>query len=471
MPGSDPSSPLVILVSDRRKYLPFLRSLGSLPGIFWALDRASQGQGSTPFKTVLENPPDLPSNALFYVDLPPHRVKKVVSFLEETYPRIPIILDRRCHEGEPHTTSHYIENVEEDLRLWTVRARELALVREKVEELLKLIAPIENLLILTHPNPDPDAIAASLGLRALLNRTKQRATLGYLGRPLSRPENLNMIHLLEIDLKRLEEEELKQYDGIVLVDCQENLFQEFQLPPITAVIDHHPEQIQYTAKYRDIVPAEGSTSTIITRYFQALKIEPSQRVATALLYGIKTDTFFLKREVNEDDILSFVYLYPRANINLLRRMEVPELEPQKVVLLGKALIESRVVHQVFVGVLPPHEEVSEDLIARLADLGLQVKGASWSMAVGFLDDAVILSVRNVGYVRHAGRALQNAFRGLGPAGGHRTSARAILDRKKLLQKMNREGDPDEIVDWILKQLLQEISPVEEGERNEAGAER
>jgi nanoRNase/pAp phosphatase (c-di-AMP/oligoRNAs hydrolase) len=470
MTGGDPSSPLVILVSDRRKYLPFLRSFNN--SVFWAHGRTPSAPGITPFKSILANPPDLSANAFFYVDLPPHRIPRTVQFLKNTYPRIPIILDRRSHEGEPHTAPYYLEDIEEDLKFWTSRARELAAVREKVEDLLRLIAPLENLLILTHPNPDPDAIAASLGLKALLNRTKQRATLGYLGRPLSRPENLNMIRLLEIDLVRLEEKELKDFDGIVLVDCQENLFQEYSLPPITAVIDHHPEQIQYTAQYRDIVPEEGSTSTIITRYFQALKIEPSQRVATALLYGIKTDTFFLKREVNEDDILSFVYLYPRANINLLRRMEVPELAPEKIALLGKSLMEARLVQEVFVGVLPPHEEVSEDLIARLADLGLQVKGASWSLAIGFLDDAVILSVRNVGYVRHAGRALQNAFRSLGPAGGHRTSARAILDRKKLSQRMNKEEEAsvERIVAWILRELLKEIAPEEERSKNGAGAE-
>lgn len=458
MTGNEP--PVVILISDRRKYAPFLRTLPS-PGFFWGAGKRASRSGELSLKSVMENPPDLPAHALFYLDLPPRRIPKVVKFLESTYPRIPVILDKRSLEGEVWSAGHYVEDTEQDLSRWTIQMRELALIREKVEELLKLLAPLENLLLLTHPNPDPDAIAAALGLRSLLNRTRQRATLAYLGRPLSRPENLNMLRLLEIDLERLEEADLHRFDGIVLVDCQENLFQNYALPPVTAVIDHHPEQIQYRAPFRDIVPEEGSTSTIITRYYQALGIEPSQRVATALLYGIKTDTFFLKREVNQNDILSFVYLYPRANINLLRRMEVPELPLEKMKLLGEVLTGARVQNGVFIAIVPECPDASEDLVARLADLGLQVKGASWSVVAGVLPDGVVISVRNVGYVRHAGRAVQNAFASLGPAGGHRTQARAILSREKLFQKLGREPTPEILEDWILSQLLKEILPEEE----------
>lgn len=460
MAGNE-SPPEVILISDRRKYVTFFRPHTGVEGRFWVVGKKGTRSGEVPFKTILESPPDLPAYALFYVDLLPPRVGRIVKFLEETYPRIPIILHRRCHEGDQHTAPYYVDEVEEDLSRWAIQVRELALIRHRVEELLRLLEPVENLLILTHPNPDPDAIASSLALRALVNRTKQRATLGYLGRPLSRPENLHMLRLLEIDLERLEEKDLYRYDGVVLVDCQENLFQDYRLPEVTAVIDHHPEQAQYFARYRDIVPEEGSTSTIITRYYQALKQEPSQRIATALLYGIKTDTFFLKREVNQDDIESFVFLYPRANINLLRRMEIPELDPERMKLLGQALTEAKVMQGVFIATLPHSAEVSEDLVARLADLGLQVKGATWSLALGIVDDVAILSVRNVGYVRHAGRAVQNAFQDYGSAGGHRTAARAILQWEKLCNLFGHPPEPKELETWAVTRLLKEIVPEEE----------
>jgi hypothetical protein len=36
------------------------------------------------------------------------------------------------------------------------------------------------------------------------------------------------------------------------------------------------------------------------------------------------------------------------------------------------------------------------------------------------------SIRNVGYVKHAGELVQNVFSSLGSAGGHRSMAKAVI---------------------------------------------
>ena len=46
---------------------------------------------------------------------------------------------------------------------------------------------------------------------------------------------------------------------------------------------------------------------------RAAGMEPSQRLATALVYGIKTDTLFLERGSNLADLSAFNFLYPIAN--------------------------------------------------------------------------------------------------------------------------------------------------------------
>jgi len=45
---------------------------------------------------------------------------------------------------------------------------------------------------------------------------------------------------------------------------------------------------------------------------------------------------------------------------------------------------------------------------------------------GVHDRKVVCSVRNVGYVKHAGELVQKAFGSLGSAGGHRSMAKAVM---------------------------------------------
>ena len=66
-------------------------------------------------------------------------------------------------------------------------------------------------------------------------------------------------------------------------------------------------------------------------------MEPSQRLATALLYGIKTDTLFLERGSILADLSAFTFLYPFANKPMITRIERPALPREDLEALGRAL--------------------------------------------------------------------------------------------------------------------------------------
>jgi nanoRNase/pAp phosphatase (c-di-AMP/oligoRNAs hydrolase) len=435
-----------------------LRSLSEAVEV-WGFGPAARTADRS-LRRVLEDAPDLPREALLYLDLDPTRAQTVLPALKASYPRAAFVLDPRSVADAERDPRALVGDPAEGLAEWAARCRDLAELRRRVESLRELIDPARQVLVLTHPNPDPDAIAAALAMRSVLARDRRTCTLGYLGRPLTRPENVAMVDLLEIDLQRLEPDRLSKFDAIVLVDCQENLFAGLDLPAVTAVIDHHPEQAHYAAPYRDVVPEEGSTSTILTRYLQALQIEPSQRLATALLYGIKSDTLFLHREVADDDLAGFLYLYPRANVNLLRRIEAPELSADRLRLLGSALAQARVVGEIVVAGIAV-AGAREDLAARLADLGLQVEGATWSLAWIQADDELVISVRNVGWVKHAGRAVAAAWGRFGPAGGHRSAARAIMPLTAAREELGKDPDRALLEDWIVARLAEAIRPDDE----------
>ena len=140
-----------------------------------------------------------------------------------------------------------------------------------------------------------------------------------------------------------------------------------------------------------------------------------------MLYGIKSDTFLLSREVNEWDVEAFSYLYPLANQNLMRRIERPELPPAALDALSLALKNRRVIDKVAFVHLGRVER--DDLIPQMADFSLSFEGIEWAFVSGIYESNYIISVRNVGYVRAAGRVLKEAFGDIGSAGRPRVDGK------------------------------------------------
>src|SRR2546425_9859905 len=107
--------------------------------------------------------------------------------------------------------------------------------------------------------------------------------------------------LLEIKIKKATKTTTNIFDRLPSVDLQPP---HLSNPPeqIDLVIDHHPEQFNYKSHIKDIRPSYGATSTVLLEYLLCANSVIGTRLATAMLYGIKSDTFALSREVNEWDV-------------------------------------------------------------------------------------------------------------------------------------------------------------------------
>ncbi len=298
----------------------------------------------------------------------------------------------------------------------------------RVVELRRLLDAREKVGILLQPDPDPDGIASGYALRSLLGRKRTTAPLISFGE-VQRPENRALADALGIEIRVITPEELEEMDGLVLVDVQPNVFGENapeRVKQIDAVIDHHPERTGYESTIKDIRTSYGATATIFTEYLQAVGAELGPRLATALLYGIKSDTQYLGRETGRRDMLSFAYLHAAHSPALLRRIERPALPLDGLRALGRALAKAEVrdgIHMLVLG------RVREDVIPQVADMALQAEGAEWAVAVGTVGPNLVFSVRNVGYVRAAGEVVRAVVEGLGVGGGHRSMAKGIIPLK------------------------------------------
>jgi nanoRNase/pAp phosphatase (c-di-AMP/oligoRNAs hydrolase) len=297
--------------------------------------------------------------------------------------------------------------------------------REWTHKILELTKGAEHILILTQHDPDPDALASGIALRTLLGRNRVTAPIGSFGK-VTRSENLNMIRLLDIHCNTIDQQSLSNYAMLAMVDVQPPYFGENVLKA-DIIFDHHPQVARYECSFKDIRVQYGATSTILSEYFVSNDIKINQRLATALLYGIKSDTFMLDREVNPADIDAFTYLYPIANHNLIRRMDHPSLNPEEVSSYIKVLREQKLIDKVLFSHLGLVKQ--EDIIPRLADFCLQVGGAEWSVISGLFQKNLVISVRNVGYVKNAGEVVKKIFQDSSIAGGHRTMAKVVMPLK------------------------------------------
>ncbi|MEK7770489.1 MAG: bifunctional oligoribonuclease/PAP phosphatase NrnA [candidate division NC10 bacterium] len=384
------------------------------------------------------------------VGTPASRIPQILRALREALPGVPLLAVTDESGAPPGTTAVPLSAFGERV----IRpALERALSRARVERIRRHFEDAQQVLILMQDDPDPDAIASALALKTLLGRTRTSTHLCTFG-TITRPENVAMCKILEIEVEEISAQALDQFDRVAMVDVQPSFLEE-RFHEVDLVIDHHPVERPIKARIRDVRPSYGATSTILVEYLRAADVKVTQRLATALLYGIKSDTLGLERGGTRADLEAFSYLYLLANHSALRRIERPELSDGALDLLAQGLARRRVLGGVFFSHLGT--VTMADLIPQFADFGLQAEGVEWSVVSGVVGDQVHVSIRNVGYVKSAGDMARAAFGDIGPAGGHRTMAKAVVPLASLTvgdEARAGRGCPERIIHRVLRALGQ-----------------
>jgi nanoRNase/pAp phosphatase (c-di-AMP/oligoRNAs hydrolase) len=292
-------------------------------------------------------------------------------------------------------------------------------MRSPLQRLYQLFNHEDRLLILI--DPDPDAIASALALKRLLWRRLTSCVMTPI-RPITRPQNQRMVQLLGISLTPLAELNVDDFNRKALVDGQPSHHELLGGYRYDVIIDHHPLIPETKAKLMDIRPEYGATSTIMTEYLREARIKPSLKLATALYYGIKTDTANFERPAIEADVRAFHYLFGFTRRPLVRRLEFAEFNIPMLGYFQQALNRFRIRHNrlyAFLGTVN-----TPDILVILADFFLRAGEISWTIVGGIYRDTLVVIFRNDALRKNAGRLASRAFGKLGSAGGHAASARA-----------------------------------------------
>jgi nanoRNase/pAp phosphatase (c-di-AMP/oligoRNAs hydrolase) len=290
-------------------------------------------------------------------------------------------------------------------------------------------------------NADPDAIASAMAVKRLLWRRVSEVTISHFN-IISRPDNLAMIRLLVPDIRPLKEVQDRPFNRVVVVDSQPDHHECFAMYRCDVIIDHHPLSCD-SGVFNDIRPDYGSCSSILSEYVKAARIKPSQKLATALVLGIKTDTGGFLRQTSLEDVKAFQYLYRYANPYLLKRIEQAELGDGDADHLSQA-IRNRIVRDDMV--FSHAGEVSNpDQCVITADFFMKIVTVHWSVVSGLYQDKLIIILRNDGIRKSAGHLAKNAFGKYGSAGGHKTMARAEISRDSLEPGLDIQA-------WIIERI-------------------
>ena len=315
--------------------------------------------------------------------------------------------------------------------------------REKLREFYKQFSGADRVLIVI--SADPDAIASAMAVGRLLWRRVESVTMACVN-AVNRPDNLAMIRLLRVNLVPLAQIKPDAFTKTVLVDSQPSHHELMTELSFTAVIDHHPES-GAKAPFVDVRPAYGSTATILTEYLRAARVTPSRNLATALYHAIKTDTDDFKRQTLVEDLHAFQYLFRHANIALARRIGQADLRLEYLKYFKTALQTMRLRKgRVFVHLGPV---ANPDVCVIIADFFLRIHTVSWSIVSGTCDQKLVVIFRNDGQRKNAGRVAKESFGGFGPAGGHRTMARAEIGLADMKAPPIDFKDDRKVAAWIV----------------------
>ena len=314
------------------------------------------------------------------------------------------------------------------------------------ERLAPLLGPNERGLIIIRP--DPDSLASACALRELFKRHRSSAVIA-LYEPIRRLENRTMVMLLKIPTVPFKEIDLDRFTRICLVDGQLNQFPGLSLPRLDIVIDHHPLAAGPAPTFADIRPEIGATATIMAGYLREAGIRVSEKLATALCYGIITDTDHFQRNMTRHDAEAFSALFPHIDYMLLRLIEKTEVPFRQLSYFDLALHRLQVRSRravLFIGAAE-----SADIAVILADFFIRVSNIQFVAVACVAADKLVIVFRSRNVKKDAGKIAHELFSDLGSAGGHKTAARAEIPLSRLPDEV-KLYEPELIEKFITRRL-------------------
>jgi nanoRNase/pAp phosphatase (c-di-AMP/oligoRNAs hydrolase) len=282
------------------------------------------------------------------------------------------------------------------------------------------------LLILTHDYPDPDALSSATALAHLAGRGFGIRSKIVYGGIIGRTENRTMAQSLKLPLHKLSRQDFTIFKHIACVDTQPG-FRNNALPAgcrATIVIDQHPSLNGPKADCLIVDPGCGATCVLLAQAILLLGLKIPSKLATAIVYGILTDTNNFLHVSRADAVQTYIEIIPRCDMKTLSRIQSPERPGDFFRTLSRGIGAAMRRQNIIVSHLGPIGQ--PDVVAQLADMLLTYRRVEWAMCTGRYRGSLRVSLRAKRAKQAACDVLRDIFTDRGSAGGHDTIAGGIL---------------------------------------------
>ena len=203
-----------------------------------------------------------------------------------------------------------------------------------LDNILEELKNAKSIVVLTHENPDGDAIGSSLAIYMALKQLGKNPDLII-------PELPRIYNFMPCADEIKKETNIENYDLAIAVDCAtikmlNGWSNYFENAKVKVTIDHHGTNTMY-GDYNYVNPDAPACTQVLITIFEYLGVEITKEIGTCILTGIITDTGgfqyqsttpetfefaseLLKKGVNVSDIYKRVMnTKSRANFELRKR--------------------------------------------------------------------------------------------------------------------------------------------------------
>lgn len=299
----------------------------------------------------------------------------------------------------------------------------------------ELLTTTESLLVVCHDNPDPDCLASALALEHIAYSVGVDDVTIVYGGTISHQQNRAMVDRLAIDVEHAAGLE-PPADCIAFVDHSRAGGASAIAPSVEPdlIVDHHPGE-HLGAPVMDVRTDYGSTATIMVEYLEVLRIRPTARVATALLFALHRERLDFIRRPTRREYEAALSVYPNADIEELEHLYGSAFTPATIDAIGTA-ITSRTRRGAVVAAGTGRTSET-DALPQAAEYLLNLDGVDTVLTYGLVGEEIRLSARSIDSEVNVGERIQDAFGDLGDVGGHPDMAGGFLPANRVFEEVGR----------------------------------
>ena len=181
-----------------------------------------------------------------------------------------------------------------------------------LDEIKNQIDKAQNIVILTHENPDGDAMGCSLAMYNALKQLNKNVDVII-------PEFSKCFNFLP-GAEDIKKESNKNYDLAIAVDCSDakrlnGFVNYFENAKVKIEIDHHGVNTMF-ADYNYVDPVAPACAQILVKVLPYWKVEITKEIGTCLLTGIITDTGGFKYSGVTSETFEFVAWLLQKGVNV-----------------------------------------------------------------------------------------------------------------------------------------------------------